>query len=197
MSLNTELSLEWILSSVGFTTAFAIGLWQYTRAQRQEKVSLLLPLITEFETDPELQAACHLFDYDDGKFEVNGREFPFKNSDLLVALEVVVKDDWPDKEATMREAFDRYFDFFGKLYSFVDVRLLSFRDLNYFYYYFELMASIDRYKEPGFSAALDRYLTCYRFNGCKKCLESYLKLPQSFREELQLAELPAAKDNCD
>ena len=68
MKITTDLSLEWILSAVGFIAAFGIGLWQYRRAQRQEKVGLLLPLITEFETDAELQAACHLIDYDAGAF---------------------------------------------------------------------------------------------------------------------------------
>jgi hypothetical protein len=77
MTLRVDLSLQWILSAIGFVTAFLVGLWQYRRAQRQQKIALLLPLISEFETDEEIQAACHLFDYDAGTFTMDEREYTF------------------------------------------------------------------------------------------------------------------------
>jgi hypothetical protein len=188
MSITTDLSLEWILSAIGFIVAFIIGLWQYRRAQRQEKVALLLPLIKEFETDEELQAACHLFDYDAGTFSLRGEEHRWKNADLLEALKVVEWDqDWPPLQEAMREVLDRFFDFIQKLSSFIDVGLLNFKDLKYFYYYFELLTGIERYKGPGFGNALNRYLDAYRFSGCRKCCDLYRKLPQSQRVELQLS----------
>jgi len=187
MTLNTELSLEWILSAIGFTLAFLIGLWQYIRAQQQEKVGLLLPLIGEFESDEELQAACHLFDYDAGTFTLKGKEYQFRNDDLLKAMEVVEWDqEWPPLQEAMREVLDRYFDFFGKLASFLDIRLLRFEELKYFYYYLELLAGIEGYKGKGFEAALTQYLEAYRFRGCRRCLDDYRRLPRSEREELQL-----------
>lgn len=189
MAVTTELSLEWILSAIGFIAAFVIGLWQYIRAQRQEKVGLLLPLITEFESDEELQAACHLFDYDAGTFTLNGQEYTFRNADLLGAMKVVEWDqEWPPLQEAMREVLDRYLDFFGKLASFMDVHLLKFKELKYFYYYFELLAGIEKYKGKGFEQALNRYLEAYRFSGCRKCLDEYRRLPRSQREELQLSE---------
>ena len=187
MSITTELSLEWILSAIGVTTAFIIGLWQYRRAQRQEKVALLLPLISEFETDEELQAGCHLFDYDQGTFTFKGQDYTFKNADLLEAMKVVEWDQqWPPQLAAMREVLDRYFDFFGKLWSFVEIRLLGFRELRYFYYYLELLAEIERYKGAGFEKALNGYLDAYRLGGCRKCLVTYRELPHPQREELDL-----------
>jgi hypothetical protein len=188
MNITTELSLQWILSSIGFVAAFVIGLWQYLRAQRQVKVGLLLPLITEFETDEELQAACHLFDYDAGTFTLKGQEYTWKNADLLEVIKVVEWDqDWPPLQEAMREVLDRFFDFIGKLSSFIDVRLLNFRELRYFYYYFELLTQIEKYKGAGFDQALNGYLDAYRFTGCRKCCDLYRKLPQSQREELQLS----------
>jgi len=188
LTLTTELSLEWILSAIGFIAAFVIGLWQYRRAQRQDKVALLLPLITEVESDEELQAACHLFDYDAGTFAWNGQEYTFRNDDLLDAMTVVEWDqDWPPLQEAMREVLDRYFDFFGKLASFMDVRLLKFKELKYFYYYFELLEGIEKYKGKGFEQTLNRYLVAYRFRDCQKCLDEYRRLPISQREELQLS----------
>jgi len=190
MNITTELSLEWILSSIGFVVAFAIGLWQYRRAQRQEKIGLLLPLITEFETDEELQAACHLFDYDAGTFNLKGQEHTWKNADLLESMKVVEWDqDWPPLQEAMREVLDRFFDFMGKLSSFIEVGLLDFRELKYFYYYFELLTGIEKYKGKGFENALKGYLSAYRFSGCGKCCDFYRKLPESRREELQLSAL--------
>jgi len=189
MTLKCDLSLQWVLSAIGFITAFIIGLWQYSRAQRQQKVSLLLPLIAEFETDEEIKAACHLFDYDAGFFTLKGEKYKFKNVDLLDAMKVVEWDEkWPPLQVAIRSALDRFFDFLGKLESFTDIRLLNFRDLKYFYYYFELLVGIDKYKGPGFEQSLRRYLDAYRFGGCQKCLDAYRKLPPSLREELQLSQ---------
>ncbi len=188
MSIKTDLSLEWILSSIGFVAAFIIGLWQYRRTQRQEKVALLLPLITEFETDEEIQVACHLFDYDAGTFTLKGKEYVWKNADLLEAMKVVEWDQgWTPLQTVMREVLDRFFDFIEKLSSFIDVRLLDFKDLKYFYYYFELLTGIERYKGKDFEDALNRYLDAYRFSGTRKCCDLYRKLPQSQRAELQLS----------
>jgi hypothetical protein len=194
MPIKFELSLEWIMSAIGFVTAFVIGLWQYVRAQRQEKIGLLLPLITEFENDEKLQSACHLFDYDAGTFSVNKHEYTFKNADLLEALKVVEWDrEWPPLQEAIRDVVDRYFDFFGKLASFIDVGLLNFADLKYFYYYFELLTGIEKYKGAGFEHVLNKYMDAYCFGSCRKCLAMYGKLPSSRREQLQLSEHLCAK----
>jgi hypothetical protein len=148
-----------------------------------------LPLIAEFETDEEIRAACHLFDYDKDTFILKGHPYKFRNADLLNAMKVVEWDlEWPPLEAAIRRALDRFFDFFGKLESFTDIHLLNFRDLKYFYYYFELLVGIDKYKGPDFGQSLARYLDAYRFGGCQKCLEAYRRLPSSLREELQLSQ---------
>jgi hypothetical protein len=189
MALKFDLSFQWVLSAIGFVTAFIVGLWQYRRAQRQQKVSLLLPLIAEFETDEEIQAACYLFDYDAGSFSLKGHKYKFRNADLLNALKVVEWDlEWPPLEGAIRGALDRYFDFFSKLGSFVDIHLLKFQDLKYFYYYFELLVGIEKYKGTGFEQSLTRYLDAYRFGDCQKCLDAYRKLPSSLRDELQLSQ---------
>jgi|ERR1019366_9816869 hypothetical protein len=97
-------------------------------------------------------------------------------------------EDWPPLQAAMRDVMDRYFDFFTKLASFTDIGLLTFRDLKYFFYYFELLVGIEKYKGSGFEQALNRYLGAYRFGGCRKCLDAYRRLPPSLREELQLVQ---------
>jgi hypothetical protein len=189
MRFNPEISIEWILSALGFIMAFIIGLWQYIRTQRQEKVALLLPLINEFETDEEIQIACHLLDYDQGTFVYKGQEYTFSNNELLKAMEVVEWDqEWPPLHEAIREVLDRYFDFLGKLASFIEIRLIKFKELKYFYYYFELLVRIEKYKGKGFEESLKRYLEAYRFNGCRKCLDEYRKLPKSQQEELQLTQ---------
>jgi hypothetical protein len=190
MNVTTEISIEWILSSIGFVAAFVTGLWQYRRAQRQEKIRLLLPLITEFETDAKLQAACQLLDYDDGTFNLKGQEFAWRNSDLLEALKVVPMDTgWSPLHLAMREALDRFFDFIGKLSSFIEIGLIDFKDLRYFYYYFELLTGIEGYKGNGFETALRTYLEAYGFSGCRKCCNLYRQLPGPEREELKLSAL--------
>lgn len=184
--MNSELHLEWLLSAVGVTIAFAIGLWQYIRAQRQEKVALLLPLINELETDAELQAACHLFDYDEGTFSLNDQEHSFSAADIREAMKVVWEEQWPAHQEAIRELLDRYFDFFGKLESFVAVRLLKLQELRYFYYYLELLARIEEHKGQGAEAALEQYLDAYGFHGCRKLLHDYRRLPRKERVDIRL-----------
>lgn len=183
-----DITLTWVLNSAGFATAFCVGLWQYRRAQRQQKASLLVKLIEEFEIDEELRVACYLFDYDAGKFTLRGESYKFTNELLHKAMKVVKDDyEWPQPEEFMREVLDRFFDFFGKLDSFIDIGLLKFKDLNYFYYYFELLVQIEKYKGiVGFNEILKNYLNAYHFSGCEKCLEMYRRLPSSQRVELNL-----------
>jgi hypothetical protein len=66
---------------------------------------------------------------------------------------------WTPLQETIREVLYRYFGFFGKVYSFVSIRLLNFADLNFFFYYFELMGYIDKYKgSNSYKRALEEYL---------------------------------------
>lgn len=187
MTITTDLSLEWILSTIGVSFAFAIGLWRHQRARRHEKIALLLPLISEFESDEELQAARHIVDYDRGAFTLRGQNFSFTNEDLLKTLEVVnVDDGWTPSQAALRTTLDHFFDFFEKLWTFVDIRLLDFEDIRFFYYYFELVGACDKYKNPEIKKALEQYVIAYHFHGVQKCVERYLRLPDSKRVQLQL-----------
>ena len=52
-----------------------------------------------------------------------------------------------EEESAIRDSFDAFFDFLHKLYAFRRNGLLAYKDLAYFFYWFELVRNIGKYKE--------------------------------------------------
>jgi len=163
----------------GATLAYVIGLRQYRKSQNWQKATFLSALITEFETNPKILAVKCMLDWDEGKIEIPPSvSFDFKNQIFCSALRAPTDGDgvdFPFPEDEIRDALDVFFDFFEKIDSYWGIKLLRFRDLQYFYYWFESLRSMAVWKDEDCKNALDRYLRAYRFFGVKHLLDEYAR----------------------
>lgn len=186
--MDTASSLDWwslAIQIVGYTGAgfaFLVGLRQYQRAQTYQKAEVLLKLIDSFEEDPKIDAACQMIDWDAREVQLSeAATFHFSNGMLVQALRVPKMDEgFTAEESYIRDCFDAFFDYFHKVHAFWKSDIVSFEDLRYFYYWFELLRSIGHYKEiPELQGALETYVAKYKFKGISELLAEYSKNPES------------------
>lgn len=177
-----------IVAGIGATVAFIFGYLQYKKGQNWQKAQVLLSLIDSFEEDKSIECACQMLDWDEREVRLaSGKSIKFKNEMLLKALRVPkmdkttkspTGDGFTDEESNIRDCFDAFFDFLHKLYAFRRNGLLSFHDLAYFNYWFELVNNIENYKEvPGLRQRVFDYLKSYKFVGAEQLIGEYARKP--------------------
>ncbi|MDR2206973.1 MAG: hypothetical protein LBE36_12560 [Flavobacteriaceae bacterium] len=172
-----------ILGFLGSIGVILFGIIQYKKGQRWQKANILLTLIDHFENDKNIRVAREMLDWDKRSIIFDDtRKMIFDNSILIRALAVVEMDDdtFTEEESFIRDAFDSFFDFFHKLYSFQKSELLKFEDFAYFFYYFELIRDIEHYKKgnEGLKVIVSKYIDKYHFIGIKHLLKQYERHPE-------------------
>jgi hypothetical protein len=192
MSVQDKMALaDLILKLVGVTgaaIAFIVGYIQYKKGQNWQKAQVLLSLIDSFEEDKCIECACQMLDWDEREVRLaDQKPIKFKNEMLLSALRVPVMDTAGDNptgdgftetESLIRDCFDAFFDFLHKLYAFRRNGLLTFQDLAYFNYWFELIHNIEEYKAiPGLKQRIFSFMRCYKFVGAEQLIEEYARKP--------------------
>lgn len=180
-----------VLAPIGAAIAFLIGLRKYSKGQNWLKARFMLSMIESFEKDKKINMACKMLDWDERDLDFSeGKTLHIDNKMLVSALRVVRMDiesnEQPDQitarttftkeESCVRDAFDTFFDFFDRLYALEKSGLLSFSDLWYFYYWFELLCHVGEHKkDPTIQKAFDNYIVAYNFVGLRKFIEKYKK----------------------
>jgi hypothetical protein len=177
--------LGWIVAAI----AFIFGLIQYRKGQNWQRAQIMLSLIDSFEKNKRIEMACIMLDWDSREITTpEGKVFHFRNEMLLSALRVVEMDvieEFKEEESLIRDAFDEFFDFFYKLYSFKRSGLLSLSDYAYFNYWFELLRKIGRYKKDSrIQETVSRYIDAYCFVGVKELLEEYGRKPDPIMKSI-------------
>jgi len=192
MNFQDKMALaDFILKLVGGTgaaVAFIFGYVQYKKGQNWQKAQVLLSLIDSFEEDKCIECACQMLDWDEREVRLAGEKpIKFKNEMLLSALRVPVMDTagknptgdgFTETESVIRDCFDAFFDFLHKLYAFRRNGLLTFQDLAYFNYWFELIHNIEEYKRvPGLKQRIFSYMRSYKFVGAEQLIQEYAQKP--------------------
>jgi hypothetical protein len=190
-----------IIAGLGALAAFSVGLWQYNKAQKWQKSQILLDLMDAFRGDQLIQAACLMLDWDQRDILLpDGRQIVFANGKLPRALRVQYMDDssgtpsdkaqiigltsqgngeFSPEETSIRDCFDRFFDFFDKLHAFRRNKLLDIKDLRYFFYWLELVRVIGQYKnDKSIQATMDNYIATYNFRGFRELSAEYSRKPE-------------------
>jgi hypothetical protein len=178
-------------------TGFVIGLVQYRRAQNWKKAEIILGLIDSFKSDPEIQAACLMLDWDQREIQLEGRTMlSFRNEMLISGLRIIwmdadkripldaVRSDATSEresdtgftcdEALIRDCFDAFFDYFDKINAFRRSALVEWKDLSYFVYWLELVCKVGLNKSnPAIQDTVNQYLTVYDFRGFLELSKDY------------------------
>jgi len=171
-----------VLTGIAAIVAFLFGVQQYVKGQKWQRAQILLSLIDSFESDERVEAACAMLDWDEREISIGEESIYFKNEMLISALRVPAMDTqvtFSKEERVIRDAFDAFFDFFHKLYAFQKSGLLTFAEYAYFYYWFELLRDVGRYKRiPNVQEVVHKYIDAYHFVGVRELLEEYSKKPE-------------------
>lgn len=171
-----------VATTVATILAILFAVYQYKKGQIWQKGNIILSLIDSFENNDRIRLAREMLDWDEREVVLDDkRKIQFTNLMLIKALEVVEMDDkrFSKEESLIRDCFDSFFDFFHKLDSFQQNGLITFKELNYFFYYFELIRDIGVYKkDPLLKQTVEKYIDAYHFIGISKLLEEYSKYPK-------------------
>jgi len=178
-------SLESYLKTLGAIFAlvgFFWGIYEFRISQKWEKSKLLVELINSFEENEEIDIVQEILDYDERKIELEDTTIIFRNVDLIPTLrhyEIDNLENLTNEEMIIRDAFDEFFNFFEKLASFEKTKILKFDDLVYFYYWFDIVVDIKKYKpnvpeEKGdLQKAIDTYIESNDFKSMQYLLHKY------------------------
>jgi hypothetical protein len=168
-----------LAAGAGAVVAYVVGLKQYRKSQSWQKATFLATIINEFENNSKILAVKCMLDWDDGKIELEPAVwFDFENETFCSALRAPTSGEevaFSAAEDGIRNALDVFFDFFEKVESYVSIGLLKFNDLKYFYYWFEALRSMDKWKNVECKAGLDHFLHAYHFFGVERLLAEYVK----------------------
>lgn len=193
-----------VIGGLGAALAFGFGYHQYKKGQNWQKAQILLSLIDSFEEDKKIECACQMLDWDEREVQIgDDHKFRFKNEMLIKALRVPVMDRagsaddddcFSKEESFVRDCFDAFFDFIHKLYAFRRSGLLNYNDLTYFFYWFELVRTVGKYKDnPAIQSAIENYIKKYKFSGVQELLTEYASNPDPL---LLVDEVQGAKKTC-
>jgi hypothetical protein len=174
-----------------------LGWCKYRRAQNWKKAEIILGLIDSFKSDPEIQAACLMLDWDQREIQLEGRTMlSFRNEMLISGLRIIwmdadkripldaVRSDATSEresdtgftcdEALIRDCFDAFFDYFDKINAFRRSALVEWKDLSYFVYWLELVCKVGLNKSnPAIQDTVNQYLTVYDFRGFLELSKDY------------------------
>lgn len=190
-----------LAAGAGAVVAYVVGLKQYRKSQSWQKATFLATIINEFEANPRILAVKCMLDWDDGKIQLEPNVwFDFENETFCSALRAPTTGEEVSFSATedgIRDDLDVFFDFFEKVESYVSIGLLRFKDLNYFYYWFEALRSMDTWKNIECKRALDHFLHTYQFFGVERLLAQYTRTvpvpPPGFPRERRGKNSPEAE----
>jgi hypothetical protein len=165
---------------IGITGAIAVifGIREYIKSQRWQRAQAVSSLIKEFEENARFKPAKIMLDWDERAFEMpGGGLLHFKNEVLVRALRVVKMDtesEFTKEEIFIRDSFDAFLDFLERLYSLQTNRLVKFLDLQYFWYWLDLLDRIGELKQnEAIKKVVDQFIDSYRFNGVRRLLQLY------------------------
>ncbi len=87
------------------------------------------------------------------------------------------------EEQLIRDCFDIFFDFFAKLYTLKQSKLIRFKDVRYWDYWFEIMRRVGTLKQnKNYQRLLDDYIEEYKFIGIRNLIDQYTRKPNALLE---------------
>jgi hypothetical protein len=150
-----------VFGYAGAAVAFLFTLVTWRKGQHWHRAEQLDKLVQYFEGDELLRVACAVLDWTWRTTSFLGNKLEYKNSDALGALRTPadfggdpMKMVFPDPQATIRDSYDAFLSFLGRLAAALEGGLISpIPTERYFKYWVERFVRMDRHPlEPGLSS---------------------------------------------
>jgi len=184
--------VDWLklLALLGAAIAFAIGLWQYTRAQQWKRAEFLANEIKDLQADTRAATALSMIDWESRDFNLRPgdatptrvtREMqvralvphtianPSKQLDTQspTAIDGAQRRGFSEAEADIRDSFDALLDRLDRLGSYLQTRLLTANDMRPYigYYVNDIAARTTDPDEALWCVSFLTYVHFYHFEG--------------------------------
>lgn len=157
------------LALLGATVAFAIGLWQYTKAQRWRRAEFLAKAVKEMEDNPLFRRAMRILDFRESYIEPKTDwKIPFNDEILCDALphEYLIPPVNSD-QAEIRLAFCDFFDGIERLQHFLATKLYGPKLLAPYLPYWFRRFTTDQYKSMDFVYTIWTFIDGYEYSGVR------------------------------
>jgi len=168
-----------VIGAVGFV----IGLYQYHIAQKWKKSELAAKLLEELANDERLSICCKLLDYSSRKLPVPNQyrsltedSIFFHNWDALVEAmsPEANKRDFAWQAVLYRDLFDHFFGYLERINHYIDIGLITAKDVSSIEYWLKQIASPRFVRTPVFHD----FIQFYGYGGVIQLMKKYgIKYP--------------------
>lgn len=170
------------LSSVIGIAGLAFGLYQYYIAQKWKKSEFAAQQLEKLDSDPDLALCCKILDWSERDLPVPERyksftdESAFHHDWELLCKAMVpeqingVFENW--KCLVYRDIFDRFFAYLERINHFIEIRLVSEKDVSSLEYWLEEI-SHPRFADPNKSKVFIDFIQAYEYSGVIKLIQRF------------------------
>ena len=163
-----------VVGAVGF----AFGLYQYHIAQKWKKSEFAAKLLEELANDERLTACCKLLDYSTRKLPVPSQYRSLTEASIFLhnweALGAAMspegemsKFDW--QAVLYRDLFDYFFSYLERINHYIDIGLITAKDVSSLEYWLQQIASPRFAKTPVFRG----FIQAYGYGGVLDLMKKY------------------------
>ena len=154
------------LGIIGGAVGFAIGLYRYQIAQKWKKSEFAATLLEKLANDERLTTCCKLLDYSTRKLPVPSQYRPLtENSIFLHNWEALCEAMSPEGEigrfqwqaVLYRDLFDYFFGYLERINHYIDIGLITAKDVSSLDYWLRQIASPRFAKTPVFHDFIQAY----------------------------------------
>lgn len=168
-----------LLAIVGAFVAFIVGLFQYRRAQQWRRAEWVAKEMQDLLSDPYVRSALRMTDWGSRSIELYPQEAETHRRTDFVTTDEVVKalqyhedrEGFSDKEAAIRDAFDRLLEGWEKIESYIEIGLVTPRDVKPYFEYWSYHLRPDSHENR--LAQIRRYMNRYQYHGAERLLDRF------------------------
>jgi hypothetical protein len=180
MRFDDWLKLIGIMSGL---VAFAVGLWQYRRAQKWKRLEFVATEMKEFQSKRAVQNAFLMLDWNDRVIEFYPEEE--KESDRVIEVDdklieealSIEDEEFSDAEIAVRDTFDEFFNCLEQFDHYVITGLVEYSEFHpYLAYWLGILTGQDSEKKPtSVIKAFAEFIDCFEYHGVQHLLDEYRK----------------------
>lgn len=172
------MEIEWIGAGLGFVTLW-FGIFQYFRAQVWKRSEFAAAQLDKLNSDADLRLACTMIDWSERELPIpehrklnsNDHSFQHTTDNLKKAMrtEANMRGSFSLDEALKRDIFDRFFAYLEDIEHYLEVGLISKRQVKPLRYWLKEIADSRFSYKPIFHD----YLSYYGFDGVFRLLNRF------------------------
>jgi hypothetical protein len=174
------------LGVLGGLITFAVGLWQYHKAQRWKVLEFVAQEIKQFWDRPLVAKTALMLDYENLPVELfpatSGRQKEVAVDEALIVDSLLVHQErgFNEVEVAVRQAFDQFFEQLERFDQYIESGLVRYADFHpYLRYWLRILTDPHSgVKTERLVSAVREFLTHFEYHGVLRLLGRYRRATQ-------------------